>query len=1031
MYKIKNLFMIICSIAVVLVNLSPSMEALAVEDSDLPEPILRVENERIGDGYFTNLNENVDDLKSLDEGTIIVRFRNTGSSIMSLFSLSNSDVRDGHFHMYVTPTTLGSENRLEKPDTAKENIHVHSNAKLEVGAVHTVAMVVDKDKGYKYFVDGELIMEDTQSPVKFLSNIYQPDSAQLGRTDRAAGSNEYPFSGDIDFAEVYNQPLNDQVLLDITGETDQEKKLNPLPEDALITEPDSVFYPGFMDSNNYRIPALLYTEDNTLIAGIDRRVNHGGDSPANIDAAVRRSFDQGDTWEEDGIIVNNYPDQASNIDLTLLQDKTNERIFALVDGFPQGGGFWSAKKGSGFKTIDGEKYMLLTDEDGNEFTIRDNGVVYDASNNPTDYSVDQKRNLYLNDEKIDNVFSATTPLKAYLTSYLELYYSDDEGETWTGPIDLNDEVKEEWMSFLGTGPGNGIQLTQGPNKGRLVMPVYFLNDAGKQASAVVYSDDHGETWHRGESPNEGRDVGNGQTINEKDFSNSSYEITEAQVVEMPDGQLKMFMRNFSGYARIATSFDGGETWHSEVVVEEDLVAPYSQMSAIRYNGQIDGKEAVIFSSAGNSSQRINGKVRVGLIEEDGTYENGETKYAFDWKYEQLVKEGHYGYSSLTNLENGEIGLFYEATGNTNMDFIKFNPEFLKWKKYKDNEKPNLVSFEVTDNDKSLYKSGDTIKVEAQFDDYVMLMGEKQLVGTIGDKTIAFDLVEQNGSFVFEGTVPELEDNQYDMNVAFANQLDIYSVKGESFEKDSESSTIDTTIGIGVSPNSVEIDQSNVNLVEGGKTIQLSTSVNPIDATILDLQWESTNTDVATVDEDGIVTSVNPGTATIKVTANGEFTDEITVTVEALDVTALETIITTAENISNADGSYTEESFQALQTAIADAKSAVESIETEEDVTNAVAALQGAIDGLEEASEQDSDDNTDENGDSSNTEDENENSSNTEDENGENQEQSSNGDDNELPNTATPMYNWMLIGLLLITIASGLLLYRRKTLLNRN
>ena len=34
------------------------------------------------------------------------------------------------------------------------------------------------------------------------------------------------------------------------------------------------------------------------------------------------------------------------------------------------------------------------------------------------------------------------------------------------------------------------------------------------------------------------------------------QLTECQVVEMPNGQLKLFMRNLSGYLNIATCFDG-------------------------------------------------------------------------------------------------------------------------------------------------------------------------------------------------------------------------------------------------------------------------------------------------------------------------------------------------------------------------------------------------------------------------------------------------------------------------------------------
>ncbi|MEK4760398.1 sialidase family protein [Viridibacillus sp. FSL E2-0187] len=754
------------------------------------EPILHIENQRIKDGYFTNLNNQVDTLKRMDEGTIIVRFQYTGSSIMSLFSLSNNQVPDGHFHLYISPTTIGSENRFEKPGASKENVHVKAQVNLKENKVYTLAMVLDKEKGYKYFLDGELIKEDSQSPRKFLSNIYAPNSSQIGRTERSSG-NQYQFSGNVDFVKIFDEPLPNEALTTITGETSAELLVNPMPDTAQITNPLSVFYPGFMDSNNYRIPALLYSKKGTLLAGIDRRVVHGGDSPNNIDAVIRRSNDQGMTWEENGIVINDYPDQASNIDLSLLQDETNERIFALVDGFPHGGGLMggfgtNAFKGTGFKTIEGKKYMVLTDENKNEYTIREEGNIYNKTGELTEYSVDENRNLYVNGKKTDNYFSQTSPLKPLKTSYLELYYSDDEGATWTEPIDLNDEVKEEWMIFLGTGPGNGIQLNNGPHKGRLVFPVYFLNEYNRQASALIYSDDHGKTWTRGESPNEGRVVGE-EIINERYFTNSAHEITESQVVEMPNGQLKLFMRNYSGYAQIATSFDGGESWDSQVVTEKALIAPYSQISAIRYTGQVDGKEAVIFSSASDNVSRVNGTVKVGLIEEDGTYENGQVKYSFNWKYSQLVKPDTYGYSSLTNLSNGDIGLFYEGTANTKMDYIKFNMEYLKWQKYKQAPEPVIKSFTLLSKKPKPYRPGEKIRLEVVFDDFVMLIGNKRINGIIGGENIQFDLVEKtkNSRFIFEGTIPNIKPSAYTAELKFEDNLAVYNVYGEQFQANEE------------------------------------------------------------------------------------------------------------------------------------------------------------------------------------------------------------------------------------------------------
>ncbi|MDY0409247.1 hypothetical protein [Paracerasibacillus soli] len=64
---------------------------------------------------------------------------------------------------------------------------------------------------------------------------------------------------------------------------------------------------------------------------------------------------------------------------------------------------------------------------------------------------------------------------------------------------------------------------------------------------------------------------------------------------------------------------------------------------------------------------------------------------------------------------------------------------------------------------------------------------------------------------------------------------------------------------------------------------------------------------------------------------------------------MEKLIETAKAISNEDGKYTSDSFVALQEAIKVAESALETIETEEDLAAAIAALQSALDGLEESS----------------------------------------------------------------------------------
>ena len=65
-------------------------------------------------------------------------------------------------------------------------------------------------------------------------------------------------------------------------------------------------------------------------------------------------------------------------------------------------------------------------------------------------------------------------------------------------------------------------------------------------------------------------------------------------------------------------------------------------------------------------------------------------------------------------------------------------------------------------------------------------------------------------------------------------------------------------------NSLTFKKTAVKLRQGSKS-KLSTKILPKNATIKRLQWERDNPSVATVDQDGYVTAINVGTATITAT----------------------------------------------------------------------------------------------------------------------------------------------------------------------
>ncbi|TGY43352.1 LPXTG cell wall anchor domain-containing protein [Clostridium sartagoforme] len=724
------------------------------EADEAPSKFASAENLQINNGVGGDLSDHLEKVLNKEEGTAVIRFQSTNSGLQSLFSISNNTRANEHFHVYVNGGQVGYELRKQSGNVSTGVISKSLNK-----GINTIAFRAEKNSGYSIYLNGEKILNNNVDTANFLASLEGANTFKLGTTDRSAGSNEYNFTGKIDFFEFYDRPLVDRYLTEITGQTATQAL--PLPEGAIKTDPVDVFTPGELGSNNFRIPSLFTTKEGTLIAGIDARIGGGHDSPNNIDSGVKRSTDNGKTWDS-GQVVLNYPDNASGIDTAILQDESTGEIFMLVDAFPHGGGTWQAQRGSGFSDIEvngetvramnlthtnGSKYYAIPGDEGSEF-----GNVIDSEGNLTSYKVDVENNLYKYNVKIGNTFGASSELKAYMTSYLALVSSKDDGVTWSKPKIISGQFKKEWMSFLGTGPGRGYQIKNGENAGRLIFPVYSLNRNQKQSSAVIYSDDQGNTWEIGESVNDNRLV-NGITIQGETFTGvSGEEMTEAQVVEMPNGELKMFMRNPSrGNPAVATSKDGGETWEDIIDYELDLKEPYCQLSVINYEGEIDGKPAVIFANP-NSSTRAEGTVQIGLINNVGTEEN--PVWDFEWKYKQLVKPGYYAYSCLSQLENGNIGLFYEGTPTEEMSFTEMNIEYLKADLLADAPAAILKSITSIDNVKR-YTPGDTFNFKVTFDQTVSLIGDRNLTLIINGKEVSSSATRISGNeYKLTGVLPE-------------------------------------------------------------------------------------------------------------------------------------------------------------------------------------------------------------------------------------------------------------------------------------
>ncbi|HIR88494.1 MAG TPA: FIVAR domain-containing protein, partial [Candidatus Fimimorpha faecalis] len=703
--------------------------------------------------------EYLDVLKGLETGTITVRYRAKDASqgLSALFSLSSTQAGRANSYavVYVNPSsgTVGVEVR-DTVDGKTTNYNQSSKVtSINDDYWHTLTYVFGNNS-FTIYVDGEAALQNNKTG--FFNKVSDPTTVKVGALDRVAGANQWGFSGYIDKVQVWDGVLSEEQILPEHQATKQKE--TEMPEGVMKTEDTALFYQNYDNSISYRIPSLLTTLDGTVIAGIDKRQSGAGDT-GNIDAVIRRSLDGGDTWGDPQTLIDlpKGGDRYSfTIDASMVQDRETGRIFFIVDMFPESTALMSGdtidETSSAYKEIDGERYYILKDAYEKEYTIRENGIVYDENGNQTDYTVPKLTNgiLYKAGEECGNIFLRTGEnageLRALKTSYLWMVYSDDDGATWSEPVDITKGIKKDWQLFFGTGPGVGIQM----ENGRLVVPVYYTNSVigNSQSSAVIYSDDHGETWKCGESPNDGR-LYNGQVLNSETLHNTSAMLTESQVVEVKDkngkGVLKLFCRSYQGNVMIATSYDGGETWEDELQQDKTLRDPYCQMTVVPYPYEVEGlegKQLFVFANP-NASSRSNGTVRLGYYDPNTD--------EFVWPYSQVVFPGNYAYSCLSVLGENQIGLFYEAVV-PNMMFTKFNTE---WIMFGSEQEVQQSGPQV----KGLVRDGNTVILEAS--EEIFLMGNMTLKVKIDG--IEQSLTYQSGSgttkLVFalpEGTSEEAE-----------------------------------------------------------------------------------------------------------------------------------------------------------------------------------------------------------------------------------------------------------------------------------
>ena len=328
--------------------------------------------------------------------------------------------------------------------------------------------------------------------------------------------------------------------------------------------------------NAFRIPGLVTTAEGTLLGVYDVRYNGSVDLQEHINVGLSRSTDGGRSWEK----------------------------MRIPMSFGKDGGLPLAQNGVGDPSI-------LIDKETNTIWI----VAVWA------HGMGNQRAWW----------SSRPGMDKQNTAQLMAVRSDDDGKTWSAPINLTEQVKLPEWHFLLQGPGRGITMRDGT----LVFPIQFINPERMPYSGIMYSEDRGKSWkiHHGAREN----------------------TTEAQVVEVNPGELMLNMRDNRGGSRaVAVTKDMGKSWNEHSSSRKALREPVCMASLIHVAAEenVLGRDLLIFSNPDTEKGRKDMTIKISL---DG----GKT-----WlpEHQLLLDEGYnWGYSCLTMIDRETVGILYESS----------------------------------------------------------------------------------------------------------------------------------------------------------------------------------------------------------------------------------------------------------------------------------------------------------------------------------------------------------------------------------
>jgi sialidase-1 len=222
-------------------------------------------------------------------------------------------------------------------------------------------------------------------------------------------------------------------------------------------------------------------------------------------------------------------------------------------------------------------------------------------------------------------------------------WSADNGRTWSEAIDMTASSRDmqdpKWNVSV-PGPGGAIQTS----KGRLLIAMWEM----PYAVFSVYSDDHGQTWHRGQKVQGPR---------------APLNASECQVAELNDGRILLDMRQDTEPHRwLAESTDGGATWGTP---RPGITVTAVACALERYTPTGATRSRLLWTGP-------KGPARKHLVLRTSTDE-GKT-----FGQEKTLSTDFAAYSETAVLKDNSVGILWERGTEKSYQFITFSRVNQEW-----------------------------------------------------------------------------------------------------------------------------------------------------------------------------------------------------------------------------------------------------------------------------------------------------------------------------------------------------------------